>query len=286
MTQRSPNTPESSNGDRPRYTRAYAVCTTPRSGSNLLCDLLTSSRVMGQPLEYFNVRSTIAPLASSNGLENGDDGVDMAAYVDYITREKVSPEGTFGTKILFSQLRIALEFEAGRNLLADPTTRYVLLIRRNVVAQAVSAYLARELDAWTLKAEEKLAKQGNLRDSVQYDREKIRTELTHIGEHNASWLEFFEVNKLDFMTVAYEDLLADPLTVCRSVCDYVGVETDYDFSLSRARVQKQGNELNKEFRREFASESPLSLEAMGADRPEEAVVKAAGTRLYEREVAR
>ena len=34
--------------------RGYAICTTPRSGSNYLCELLESTGTLGNPIEYFS----------------------------------------------------------------------------------------------------------------------------------------------------------------------------------------------------------------------------------------
>ncbi|TPL71848.1 hypothetical protein FJ941_28635 [Mesorhizobium sp. B2-3-13] len=36
--------------------RGYSICTSPRSGSNFLCQHLSSTGVLGHPLEYFNGR--------------------------------------------------------------------------------------------------------------------------------------------------------------------------------------------------------------------------------------
>jgi hypothetical protein len=34
--------------------RGYMICATSRTGSNYLCQLLASTQVLGNPLEYFN----------------------------------------------------------------------------------------------------------------------------------------------------------------------------------------------------------------------------------------
>jgi LPS sulfotransferase NodH len=256
---------------------AYAVCTTPRSGSNLLCDLLMGSAVMGQPTEFFNARSTIRPIAKSRELFLPDQSIDMEGYVEHIRATKVSPNGMFGTKILFSQMKNMIAFGAGRELLTSPRTRYILLIREETIAQAISAYLARELDAWTLERERQVAEQGNPRSGVPYDRAKIAAELAQIAEHNESWLEFFEVNELEFLTVTYEDLLRDARGVCQAVCRYCGVETGYEFAVERARIKRQGDDLNRAFRQRFAADSGLNMR----ERASNGVVKAAGLLLRE-----
>ena len=45
--------------------KIYLICTTPRSGSNLLSSLLESSELMGKPSEYLNIKGTI-PLLAKN----------------------------------------------------------------------------------------------------------------------------------------------------------------------------------------------------------------------------
>src|SRR4051794_11021098 len=54
----------------------YLVCATPRSGSTLLCELLTSTGVAGRPAEYFEeLRATSLPRQAREYFTGFDDPV-------------------------------------------------------------------------------------------------------------------------------------------------------------------------------------------------------------------
>src|SRR4051794_31844384 len=75
----------------------YIICTTPRSGSNLLCDLLLGSGAMGRPREVFNIKATLVPVAKQNGLLDGEpEAVEMGAYLDLVLTKYTTQNGVFG----------------------------------------------------------------------------------------------------------------------------------------------------------------------------------------------
>jgi LPS sulfotransferase NodH len=233
---------------------------------------------MGRPKEFFNVRSGVIPIASRNDLIGPESNLDVAAYLDHITRTHTSSNGVFGMKLLFSQLQWAMEFECACSLLAG--SRYIWLTRRDVVAQAVSSYLARQLHAWSSAAEGRRADQGVMRDEIAYDEDTIRARIADLGQANTGWLEFFSVNGFDVLPVAYEDLVADPDSVCRAICEYCGVSIDSKFALESTRFKKQGDEVNQTFRTRFARESRLALRPAG-EPPRSAVLKREAITLHE-----
>ena len=212
---------------------------------------------MGRPRELFNVRSSIRPFAERNGLVDGDRRVDIDAYVRRLEARTVSPNGVFGAKVLFDQLGLALRFSAGRELMR--TARLIWLIRLDVVAQAVSTYLAEQLQAWSTEAEAQRAAEGLTRKDVAYDGEAIGGLVAYLGRQAGGWLEFFSVNRRPFLHVTYEELVRDPNAVCARICAYCGVETEFEFTLDRSRFVRQADRVNAEFRRRYAAASPLRL---------------------------
>jgi trehalose 2-sulfotransferase len=114
----------------------YIVCATARSGSSILCELLTALKIAGKPFEHLWDPPGSAP-------------EPLAVRWRHILEEGRSENGVFGTKLLWYQAR-RLERELpdarGRpgdslvNVLAgtleDP--RYVYLTRRDRIRQAVS----------------------------------------------------------------------------------------------------------------------------------------------------
>src|SRR5947209_10247439 len=76
--------------------RGYAICTQPRSGSNLLCQVLSSTDQLGYPLEYFN-----GPGRRALGLPDFPDAPEL--QVKAILRLGMTPNGVYGVKLFASQ---------------------------------------------------------------------------------------------------------------------------------------------------------------------------------------
>jgi LPS sulfotransferase NodH len=118
-------------------TRCFFICGTPRSGTTLLAGLLASTGRVGWAGEYFSVAN-----------EPGWAVADYGAYVAQ-TLARTSRGGIFGAKLLEPQLDSFLarlrnvprwKGESDLALLetAFPRPSFVWVLRRDVVAQAVS----------------------------------------------------------------------------------------------------------------------------------------------------
>lgn len=220
--------------------KKYIICTTPRSGSNLLCGLLSSSNKMGNPSEYLNPWGSFIPLAKNNHLLDSQGRISMEAYLKYFIEKKSTSNGCFGLKLLFGQLERFGEFQAVKDFLQQ--SRYIWLVRQDTIAQAVSLYIATETDAWKSFTEEKKS-----REKLEYNEKKIYDYIEKIIRHNLEWKKFFLVNQIEYLQVNYEDLIVTPQTICQKICNFCGIETDHQFLIDKVQFKKQGDSLNEEF---------------------------------------
>jgi LPS sulfotransferase NodH len=239
----------------------YAICTTPRSGSNLLCDLLASSGTMGDPREFLNVQSFIVDHAAR--VPGGSpDKVPMAAFFDYLTRGFATPNGAFGAKLLYDQFEPLFSVEAVREFVSG--CRLVWLVRGDVVAQAVSAYIAAKTGEWTSHVEDENRAGGeDRRAAIEYDFAAIDAHVKRLTRQNALWLEFFSANAKEFLIVRYEDLVADPEHECNRIRAFCGLDAA-EFSLADASFKTQRTELNDRLAEQYRADSELSLTAPGS----------------------
>ena len=137
---------------------AYFICATPRSGSTLLCGLLTSSGVAGRPASYFN-RQGLHDYAQDWGITRPRDGRIDETYVRAALAAGKPPNGVFGGRIMAESLPELI----GDLAAADPGSagtdlerlsarfgrlKFVHLRRRDVVAQAVSWAKALQTHYW------------------------------------------------------------------------------------------------------------------------------------------
>lgn len=229
--------------DCPEYTgdrTYYLICAAPRVGSWLLCDLLEASGVMGVPAEYFNPESGLPNMGQRlDMISNGD--VNLDAYMPKLIEHRTSPNGVFGAKIQFWQSR---PLTANRLFSKHmPGLKFIYLSRRDFIRQGVSYEIARQTGQWTSRHDGK---------SLHYDEAKLQEALNFVMSERSRWEYFFGVNEIEPLRIDYEDLTSDTDAVCRAVCDLVGVETDFVFSLGEARIDQQRNLVNEEWRRRLA----------------------------------
>ena len=118
---------------------SYIVCSMPRSGSSLLCDVLAGTELAGAPTEYLDLNQMEA-------FQREWEVSGLEEYLAALRDRKTSPNGVFGLKAHFHQLRDVL---GERDLDAEfPGLRFVYIRRRDHVRQAVSWARANQTGQW------------------------------------------------------------------------------------------------------------------------------------------
>ena len=233
--------------------KIYLICTTPRSGSNLLSALLESSGMMGQPSEYLNHTGTIPTLAKKHNLIDTNSTIILRKYLDFVIHNRSSANNVCGIKLFFNQLERFLDFPEMREILQQ--CHFIFLTRKDLVAQAVSMYIATETNIWKSMKEDKSS-----RDFVEYNELKINSILENLIKQNNKWSEFFGVNKLNYLEVNYEEILENSNQLCQKICSFCGVDvSNYKFLLESSRFKKQGDSLNQKFANIFYENYKLNL---------------------------
>jgi LPS sulfotransferase NodH len=199
--------------------RAYIVCSTPRSGSGLLCRGLIATGVAGIPLEYAN------PVFRSPLSARWQCGRSLEAYVEAARRWRTGTAGTFGIKLHWAQFA-ALCHEAlhdwdderdelrGHALLAHlfGDLTFVRIGRRDLDRQAVSLWRASGSGVWSSATPGPAAPNPGPYDFAEI--EHCRSEIIR-GEQG--WDRFFMAAGVPPFNVAYEDLVAAYPDTVRSV---------------------------------------------------------------------
>jgi LPS sulfotransferase NodH len=214
---------------------ALLICTTPRSGSWLLSDLLerTGKIAMGQ--EYFHV-NYVPALAREYGLGS------LAITEEYISeiRRRAQEDGRlFSSKLhwvqinqLVDALRVVHPDLAAANTPAPelieaslPGSRYLFLTREDKARQAISLFRALRTDTWWEHAAEgEPEEQGQAAPELIADYLAIRWLEDVLVEQEAEWRRYFEVFAIEPLTVVYEQLCAEPGRVVRAVLDWLGLQ--------------------------------------------------------------
>jgi LPS sulfotransferase NodH/MoaA/NifB/PqqE/SkfB family radical SAM enzyme len=221
--------------------RSYFICTTPRSGSTFLCDILTSTGVAGYPYEYFN-EDDMPAWFETFGVSN------FADYFQKTLEAGTTANGVFGVKLprqQFDELaRLVRQFPTyqDRNIslsemMADlfPDLHYIWLTRRNKVRQAVS--IARAIQSGIFHTHVEPRDATDRRAAFRY--ESIDFFAQALVMQDVAWQEYFTEAGVVPLTLVYEDFCQAPEEAVRRVVDYLDITGPFDWTLSEARTGKK-----------------------------------------------
>ena len=215
-------------------TSAYVLCGTPRTGSTLLCTLLTSTGVAGRPESYFR-QADIDTYATTWGIPRAPDGsFTFADYLRGAITAGRSDNGVFAARIMWGTMDAVMSnvrdlhadhASADRDLFtrAFGPTRFIYLRRRDVVAQAVSRVRAEQTNVWHIIGDELTDGWAAVQPAhaPRYDFAQIRTYTQEIEAHNQAWTEWFRTNGVRPHRVWYEDLTAAPVETTHAILNFL-----------------------------------------------------------------
>lgn len=248
--------------------RAYIVCATPRSGSTLLCDLLSQTGVAGHPNSFYRQES-VADFAAEWGVTLGE-GVDFERrYLAAAIKAGTGDSHILGLRVMWPSMPYLLEqlgrlfpnqtTDTGRIAAAFGTPVYIHLQRKDRVAQAISRAMAEQSGLWHRHAD------GSERERVgehrvpQYDGAQLERYIAEAGDDEAHWHRWFDASGLTPFELTYEELSADPTTALAKILGALGKDPD----IAR-RVTVQTARLADATSREWATRYARELETRRA----------------------
>jgi trehalose 2-sulfotransferase len=188
---------------------SYIICTSPRSGSTLLCKLLAATGVAGNPDSYFH-RPSISDWLADLGL-TPEPSVPERDLLDAIFRAAIA-RGTLDTGIFGLRLqRHSFDFfteklavlcpehsnDAERIQAAFGRTLFVHLTRRDKVAQAVSYVKAQQTGLWHAAPDGTELERLSPPQEPAYNEGEIRTRFEEVTAHDHRWEGWFAALEID-----------------------------------------------------------------------------------------
>jgi len=219
---------------------SYMVCSVPRSGSSLLCELLGGTGVAGAPAEFFHP-DKMAALRERWGAESLED------YLRELRARKTSPNGVFGLKAHWGQYKPLLGETDPRTILPDP--RLILITRRDRLRQAVSWVRALQTLKWATSDQPKVDR------PAVFDYEHITQKLGRIEREEGMWMSFAERNGLTPHQIVYEDFVEAQQDAVREVLDLLGVDAPGDLRIPAPALDRQADELSDEWVERYLAEA-------------------------------
>jgi LPS sulfotransferase NodH len=239
--------------------RCYVVCTIPRSGSNLLTDGLRDTRRAGMPKQFFLPKGE-----SRYAAELGVDPVgDYAAYVRGVVNSKTTHNEVFGFKLMswyvddfLKRLRETHGFgnsaTSDLELLSDafPRLRFVRIVRRHKLRQALSTARALQTGLW------KVQEGKNILREPEFDPDLIEQSLHEAERQEKIWDDFFRRIRITPFTLEYEELCENYEATIRAVLTFLKIKLSTTARVGPPVTRRQADDISRVWEERFIAERP------------------------------
>ncbi len=204
------------------------LCTTPRSGSTLVCALIEATGVAGRPESWYRAESR-ASYARNWGLTPDASGqIPPAAYLAAAIRAGQSPNGVAGLRLQAQSLSDCLtdlrklhesqDTDLTQLTRAFGPCRFEYIYRRDDVAQAISRLKAEVTQVWHLDGTEKAA-----RALPRYDAARLDAYREEIAAGQTLWSNWFTANRVTPETLLFEDFTKNPAATVAALLPRLGL---------------------------------------------------------------
>src|SRR3954447_8221691 len=265
---------------------SYLICSTPRTGSSLLCDALTGTGVAGRPEEYFQFRARtgfprrpqedfegagapeifdiLGPRTRVGDVEARYDPSRYERYeqyLDWAVQEGTTPNGVFGAKVMWGYfnglvtgLRWALPGGRQRLPVPDlvqsvfPNVTYITMSRRDKVRQAVSLWRAVQTWSWS-------SDQSPAGDRLTYSHAAIAHLIREIEDHELGWRSFFREGGFEPFDVVYEDFAGRYKDTIRAILRHLALPEAGTIAIEQPTRRKQADDLSRRWADRYQVES-------------------------------
>lgn len=232
-----PNPDHTPQNGRPKFS-AYVICTSPRSGSTLLCQLLSDSGVAGRPASYFHTPD-VERWAQAFGL-SADPQMPQRNRLEQIMQAALV-KGRAGTDVFGLRLQAhSLAYFRRQLTLLTPDTRsdaeriqtifgrplFIHLTREDKVAQAVSYLMAQQTGLWHRASDGTEIERQSPHCDPSYDEDAIRACVARFFDDDSAWVNYLETQNISPIRVTYAELSDDPIAILRRILQALGQDSD------------------------------------------------------------
>ena len=209
---------------------SYLIASSPRSGSQLLVELLTSTSLAGFPNEYFN------PWHMGDATNFFPDNLLYGPqHIQRLIEKYTTANGVFGTKAHFLQVINFVGVDCLESLYPTPL-RYISLCRRNATRQGISLARAVQTDSYNSDMQAVREPRYNYYQILQCIRE-VRVDVK-------GWETYFHQRRIDPLRIIYEDFVADQEGTLRRIFEFLEIEIPEDIQMPVSQLKRQADSLS------------------------------------------
>jgi len=206
-------------------TKSYIICSVPRSGSTLLARGLTATKIAGTPMEYF-LEEHIKTSQSVWKFKNYNQ------YLGLLLSKKTTPNGVFGVKTHYRQLRQWFTYKMITKAL--PNLRFIYISRNDHIRQAISYSKALQTNIFYSE------QASNIK--AEYSFELIRSTQLEIEHDEESWEHFFQLNDINPFRITYEDFASSYEESIAQVLQFLEITTPKEMKIEPPPIKKLGDQ--------------------------------------------
>lgn len=248
-----------------KHTQSYIICSTPRSGTTLLCDLLADTRVAGRPDSFFqrqSIRWWAQYLDVSVAGWAGEYEFDQL-YLAAVHQEGAGGTQVFGMRLMWEHVDYlsrrlgafypGLPSDSARFRSALGPIRFVHLSREDKLAQAVSRIKAEQTGLWHVNVDGTERERLKPEQAPVYDARVLSEQVAEYEREDAAWLSWFARQKIQPVHITYEELSSKPQTTLATILSAL----DLDPAIARTvapRTTKLADSESREWTARFRTE--------------------------------
>lgn len=212
----------------------YVLCSNPRSGTTLLCDMLSQTGMAGNPNSFFRQKS-LQDWCDDWNVGRPVDPEDADFTKRYFTAMLAEGRGetpVFGLRLMGPDLRLACDWlalaypdqksEAATFEAAFGPVRFIHLSRSDKLAEAVSYIRAEQTGLWHQRPDGSALEQLEPTAPSGYDADAITTRMTELARFDTAWDDWFAAEAITPLRITYETLAENPQHVLAEVLSFIG----------------------------------------------------------------
>ena len=230
-----------------RPEKSYAIVTTPRSGSTYLCDLLDSTKIAGHPLEHLRLAAQeLSRYCSFNYLK----------LLDNLMEYRITDNGVFGTKFISHFLFEFQQTKPDFCQIFQSIDQFILLVRKDKVAQAVSLVLAQKTNVWHLRNNAKNSTNYQLKlENIKIDGvllDEVAQKYDFIKKQEARLKQVLADNQIEPLVIIYEDILEDSQLQVNRILDFLAIAKPDSYIMQiNSGIKRMPSGISQEIIRQF-----------------------------------
>lgn len=223
-----------------------------RSGSTLLCRSLKKLEIAGDPKEYFH------PGWKGVGLNRIDEPTQLYEHYNRVVKESTTPNGVFGIKMHWNQMKNALSICRKDAAFADkndleilqslfPNPKFIFIWREDLLKQAVSTEIANQSNIWRVEKYETSPKENDAKKNqltpLKFKPMQIYRHKQQVRKFNTQWIDFFSKYSIPYHEIKFESLTSNFNDEMHRVFRFLEIQPDCSiFTMATKKQSSRSND--------------------------------------------